>query len=271
MAVPEVVSWEDIKDFKISGVENTDGDIYIEKVVSSLRNDLVDVSQLQGKKIYARYTSDDTKNAYEWTAYRCIIAEITLDEKQYCLNNGKWYRIDNAFVASINRQYASIDLCEVDFAEYVDDTKEDDYNAALCEFLKGSHLLHTYKVSIGGGQGNNIEPCDLLWNNKLIHVKKNGGSSVLSHLFNQALVAGQAWLDVGFRSQLRQKMCAAGESDCISEPFRSSDYEIVIAIINKFRDERPKIPFFSKVAICFAATNMKNLGYSVKLKNIAIK
>ncbi len=268
MAVPEVVVWEDIKDFKIAGTEEPDGDIYIDKVVNSLRSNLVDVGQLQRKKIYARSSSDDDRNAYEWTAYKCIIAEIALDEKQYCLNNGKWYRIDSTFVSTINQQYSSIELCEDDFATYTNNAKEDDYNSDLRDFLSGSHLLHTYKISIGGGQGNNIEPCDLLWNNKLIHVKKNGGSSVLSHLFNQALVAGQAWLDASFRSQLRQKMLAAGEPDCIREPFSSSEYEIVIAIINKFKDKRPKIPFFSKVAICFATTNMKNLGYDVKLKNI---
>lgn len=271
MAVPEVVLWEDIKDFKISGVEETDGDIYIEKVVDSLRNELVDITQLQGKKIYARSANDDDKNAYEWTAYKCIIAEIDLDERQYCLNNGKWYKIDNTFVTTINEKYSSIELCKTDFAEYTNNAKEDVYNSDLHDFLNGSYLLHTYKIPIGGGQGNNIEPCDLLWDNKMIHVKKNGGSSVLSHLFNQALVAGQAWLDARFRNQLRQKMLAAGAPDFISEPFRSSEYEIIIAIINKFHDERPKIPFFSKVAVCFATTNMKNLGYNVKLKNICIK
>ena len=91
MAVPEVVSWEDIKDFKISGVKDTDGDIYIETVVGSLRSELIDITQLQSKKIYARSAADDDKNAYEWTAYKCIIAEIDLDGKQYCLNDGKWY------------------------------------------------------------------------------------------------------------------------------------------------------------------------------------
>jgi uncharacterized protein (TIGR04141 family) len=40
MAVPEVVSWEDIKCFKISGCSDTYGDIYIEKVISSFKNGL---------------------------------------------------------------------------------------------------------------------------------------------------------------------------------------------------------------------------------------
>ena len=172
--------------------------------------------------------------------------------------------------SKINDQYQSIELCDDLFIPHTDGRNEDDYNADLHEYLAESQLLHTYKISIGGGQGNNIEPCDLFWRNKIIHVKKNGGSSVLSHLFNQAQVAAQAWLDPSFRNQLRTKMKSADEECHVSEPFRPTDYEIVIAIINKFTDERPKIPFFSKVAICFAATNIKNLGYEIKLKNIEI-
>ena len=268
MAVPEVVIWEDIKDFKVSGDEDFYGDIYIDKVIASLRNELTDISQLQSKKIYARSSKDEQNNAYEWSAYKCIVAEIELAQQQYCLNNGKWYRIDNSFVDSINMQYSGIALCEAAFVDHVNNVDEDTYNKELFVSLPNAHLLHTYKISIGGGQGNNIEPCDLLWENKLIHVKKNGGSSVLSHLFNQALVSAQAWLDSGFRRQLCEKMQNANEDAAIAEPFRSCEYEIIIAIINKFHDERPKIPFFSKVAVCFAATNIKNLGYTIKLKNI---
>ena len=268
MAVPEVVAWEDIKDFKISGDDEFYADIYIDKVIASLRNELIDISQLQSKKIYARSSKDEQNNAYEWSAYKCIIAEIELAQQQYCLNNGKWYRIDNSFVDSINAQYSGIALCEAAFVDHINNADEDTYNEELLGSLPNANLLHTYKIAIGGGQGNNIEPCDLLWENKLIHVKKNGGSSVLSHLFNQALVSAQAWLDFGFRRQLREKMQNANEEAVIAEPFRSSEYEIIIAIINKFHDERPKIPFFSKVAVCFAATNIKNLGYTIKLKNI---
>lgn len=267
MAVPEVVAWEDIKDFKFAGCDETFGDIYIDKVIESMRNELTCVEQLQSKRIYARASRDETENAYEWSAYKCIIAEINLDGQEYNLNNGKWYKINNDFVASINERYLSIELCQDAFIAY-NHNNEDEYNDALSASLANSYLLHKYKIAIGGGQGNNIEPCDVLWQNKLIHVKRNGGSSQLSHLFNQALVAGQMWLDQSFRNQLRAKMEADGYSDVISEPFNSSDYEIVIAIINAFHDGRPKIPFFSKVAICFTETNARNLGYRLLLKNI---
>ena len=270
MAVPEVVSWEDIKCFKISGCNNSYGDIYIDQVVASLKNGLSDISQLQNKRIYAQSAIDEHRNAYEWSAYKCIVAEIDVNQQQYCLNSGRWYRIDNSFVSQINEKYQDIDLCEDAFIEHKDGDSEDTYNDNLRDYLEESQLLHTYKISIGGGQGNNIEPCDLLWKNKIIHVKKNGGSSTLSHLFNQAQVAAQAWLDPSFRNQLKTKMGSADEEYRVSEPFMPTEYEIVIAIINKFSDERPKIPFFSKVAICFAATNIRNLGYKIKLKNIQI-
>ena len=91
-----------------------------------------------------------------------------------------------------------------------------------------------------------------------------------SHLFNQALVAGQMWLDQSFREQLRLKMQEDGYRGAVPEPYHASDYEIVIAIINRFTEVRPKIPFFSKVAMCFAATNIRNLGYSLTLKNIPV-
>ena len=270
LAVPEVVSWEDIKDFRISGIEETFNDLYIEKLIESLKGDLIDIAKIQNKRIYARASRDELENAYEWSAYRCLVAEISVDGQEYCLNNAKWYKINNDFAAQINKQYSTLELCDTSFVDYANED-EDKYNSKLKDELENSKLLHKYKIAIGGGQGNNIEPCDILWNNKMIHVKRNGGSSMLSHLFNQALVSCQMWMDPKFREQLRQKMQDDGLENEIKEPFHSNEYEIIIAIINKFAEARPKIPFFSKVSICFTASNIQNLGYKVKLKNIKIK
>lgn len=198
MSVPEVVSWEDIKDFKISGAKDSYNDIYIEDVIASLKNELTNIDQLISKKITARSARDELQNVYEWNAYKCILAEISDETKEFCLNNGKWYIINTDFAKSINEQYSNLQLCNDVFPDY-SHKDEDVYNDDLCAFLSNAHLLHKYKISMGGGQGNNIEPCDVLWNKKIIHVKKNGGSSVLSHLFNQSLVSGQMLLDVSFR------------------------------------------------------------------------
>ena len=266
MAVPEVVEWEDIKDFIIANDNNHYSDIEIDKVIASLRNPLTCVNQLQTKTIKAMSSRDDTESVYEWRAYNCIVAEITLNGCEYCLNNGKWYKINNDFSDEITRQYNEIQLFDEALIDY-NHKDEDAYNDALVNKLDNSLLLHKCKITTGG-QGNNIEPCDVLWNNKIIHIKRNGGSSLLSHLFNQALVSSQMWLDSGSRQQLKDKMLAEGYPDVIPERFNSTDYEVVIAIINKFTEERPKIPFFSKVAICFTVKNIKNYGFKVSIKNI---
>lgn len=269
MAVPEVVEWEDIKDFSISNDSTHYNDIEIDKVIASLRNPLTNISQLMSKTIKAISSRDDNESIYEWKAYNCIVAEISLDNCEYCLSNGKWYKINNNFATDINRQYNEIDLFGETFIDY-DHADEDAYNSALVGSLDSSLLLHTYKITTGG-QGNNIEPCDVFWNNKIIHIKRNGGSSLLSHLFNQALVSSQMWLDASARQQLKNKMREKGCPNIIPDRFNSSDYEIVLAIINKFTDERPKIPFFSKVAICFTVKNITNFGFKVSLKNITNK
>ena len=274
MAVPEVVDWIDIKCFKISGDRSTTeyDDIYIDKVVASLRNELTDISQLTTKTIRAISSRDNSLSLYEWTAYNCLIAEISLDGNEYCLNNGKWYKIYSDFARDINNQYENLDLCQDTFISFnhTQYDGEDAYNEALRNTLQDSIMLHKYKIPIGGGQGNNIEPCDILWNNKMIHIKKNGGSSLLSHLFNQAYVSCQMWMDNKSRKKLKEKLEEEGLHNIVPDVFIPSNYEIIIAIINKFQDARPKIPFFSKVTICYTATAIETLGYQVKLKNIDI-
>lgn len=272
MAVPDVINWENIKDFKVPGLDEHLNDIYIDRVIDSLKSDLSDIEQLKTKRIYAISSKDEHQNAYEWTAYKCIISEIEVDGKAYCLNNGNWYKINQDFVSDINNRYSKIELLNDSFIDFNKQVymNEDDYNTGLVSSLDNAVLVHKYKISIGGGSGNNVEPCDVFWKNKFIHVKRNSGSSNLSHLFNQALVSSQVLLNETSRNQFRTKLKDAGELDIIPESFNPRNYEIVIAIINKFNDDVPKIPFFSKVSLCFTATNIENYGYKVKLKNIKV-
>ena len=53
-----------------------------------------------------------------------------------------------------------------------------------------------------------------------------------------------------------------------SADFKPNNYTIIIGIINSYNDERPKIPFFSKVSLRYTINYMKNIGYNVQLKNI---
>ena len=57
-------------------------------------------------------------------------------------------------------------------------------------------------------------------------------------------------------------------TEYIDNDFKSSNYTIILGIISKYNDARPKIPFFSKVAIRYMVKTLSNLGDQIKIKNI---
>ncbi len=269
MSIPEVIDWEGVNGFNYTNDDVVYDDIIIEKVVDSLRNDLISVEQLKRKKIIL--TDVEGKEVGRWSSYKCIIAEITVDEKSYCLNNGKWYQINKDFSDKIEKEYEKINISNIEFIDYTDDMKdEDEYNEELSKSLSNAYLIHKIgEIPYGGGTGNKIELCDVMTqDNKLIHIKKNGGSAYLSHLFNQAAVSAELLLDNTFRNKVNDKMNEFKFNKNFPIDFKPTNYTIIIGIINKYHDARPKIPFFSKVSLQYTINSMKKWGYNVQLKNI---
>lgn len=269
MSIPEVIDWEGVSGFNYTNNDEIYDDIIIEKVIESLRNNLTDIEQLKRKKVIM--TDIEGKEIEKWGVYKCIIAEIQFNEKSYCLNNGKWYCINKDFSDKIEREYNNIEISDLDFIDYNSNMEdEDDYNEELSNSLSNAYLIHKIgEIPFGGGKGNRIELCDVMTqDNKLIHIKKNGGSSYLSHLFNQAAVSAELLLDTAFRNRVNAKMNEFEFDKEFPNDFKANDYTIIIGIINKYHEERPKIPFFSKVSLRYTINSMKNIGYKVQLKNI---
>lgn len=268
MSIPEVINWEGVKGFKYTNENSIYDDIFIEVFIDSMRNDLENIDQIKRKRVIMFDIED--KEINKWSAYKCINAEIQLRDNSYCLNNGKWYYINRDFSKKIENEYNNINLSEITFIDYTEEfVDEDGYNEALTKSMDG-YLIHKIgEISFGGGTGNRVELCDVMTkNNELIHIKKNGGSAYLSHLFNQAAVSAELLLDINFRKKVDEKMLANKFDKRFSANFSPKDYTIVIGIINKNHDKRPKIPFFSKVSLGYTIKRMKNYGYKVELKNI---
>lgn len=268
MSIPEVINWEGVKGFCYTNEDEIYDDIFIQKFIESMRNDLEDIKQIKNRKI--KMFNIEDKEIDRWNAYRCINAEIQANDKSYCLNNGKWYYINKDFSNKIENEYNSIQLSQMQFIDYTQEMEDEDmYNEKLTENING-YLIHKIgEIPFGGGRGNKIEFCDVMTkDNKLIHIKKNGGSSYLSHLFNQAAVSAELLLDLSFRKKVNQKMKENEFDKQLDSEFKPADYTVIIGIINKYHEDRPKIPFFSKVSLGYTIKRMKNLGYKVELKNI---
>lgn len=270
MAVPEVINWEDIVGFKYSGKELLN-DIDISIIRDSYRKGLSTVEQLKtGRRITAVSALDGESPYASWSAYKCIYGEVEHNGKSYCINNGRWFCIDQNFVEQINNDYLSTSISSIDFIDFTDSHhSENDYSIEFSNTNTSIYLcMDRQNISYGGGH-NKIELCDILTCDKTyIHVKPYSGSSTLSHLFNQAVVSAELVLgDMEFCAKANAEI-GKNTSNPAFAISRDDKMNIVFAIISKTETDRPPIPFFSKVALRYIKRRLEVFGCSVSIKNI---
>lgn len=276
LAIPEVVIWEDFDGFSFTVKKDRPEkpgpvlyqDIEIHDWLEHSKNvDHLDPDKLRSRKVLGYWK--DGRPPSQWSIYRCLNAEITLDGKKYILNDGDWYNIDVQYVTEINAFFRSIEDSALLLPPYGAKT-EPEYLKAASSASPDYALMDRKEVMIGGKRSR-VEFCDLYSKNRdIIHVKRYGGSSLLSHLFSQALVSGESFLhDVAFRSAVNDFL---PDGFKLLDPFAQPDpkeYAVCIAIMSK--EPGPlEIPFFGKVAFRHAVTTLQRFGYRVSKLKIGI-
>ncbi len=285
-AVPEIVKWEDIEGFYFGQDKKNlvdDLDLIEYKQYIKSKGKKFNIETLKQQHIFAKDASSSTA-AYSWTALQCLNAEIDLNisgkNKTYMLIDRNWYEINHDFKQETNQKFddyfrKSSGLNFID-CSYKD---EDTYNQKLAE-ENNMICLDKKTISYGGGKSK-IEVCDILDDSskKLIHIKKYSGSSVLSHLFSQGLVAMQLLVkDKKFLRDVERKVSVVKGAP-FSFNGNPREYDLVYGIITKSGRTQLNIPFFSKVnlnsvcdrlcqemnvSVCFDV--IKNLYVSKKRK-----
>lgn len=262
IAIPDIVDWAKVDHFKF-GREDFLEDVDIQLLYDELVNNEgkeVSLEILKSRKIHA-YNSEGVK-LMSWSVYKCLYVEASYKDKQYFLNEGQWYCIENDFVNEVNSFYEEMPLYSVPLPDY-DVPLEDDYNKKLVDsdkekyFLLDKKLIHISRSS--------FEVCDVLTSDKkLLHVKNAKGSAVLSHLFNQGLVSAECLKDVKLRKQINTQLNDAYKLNETSN-FRAEDYEVVYVIAKQNFDKRPSIPFFSKVSLKNVVSRLSLMGYKYSI------
>jgi len=276
LAIPEVIIWEDISGFTYKKTRKTlhsgpavrsdiNLDTWLAEIVHAPE---IDIDYLKRKRIYLY--DIDYEPYKNWPVYHCLNAEVDLGDKKYILNDGSWYALNSDFVTGINDFYEKIDDSEVELPPY-GTRKEPEYN----EYVANSNveyfcLMDRKLIMIGGGRSS-VEFCDLFCKgNKIIHVKKYGGSSVLSHLFQQGVVSGELFIsDADFRRKVNNKLNDNFQLADVEIRPNPSEYEVCYAIMSEVPGEL-QIPFFSKVVIKTAVKRLQAYGYKVTKKKISI-
>nr|WP_209348835.1 TIGR04141 family sporadically distributed protein [Pontixanthobacter sp. CEM42] len=221
----------------------------------------VSLDQMRSDKV--KIQTENSEDYFDrWTVYKCLSAEIDLDEEKYVLTAGQWYQVAGDYVASINQQVAAIPDCEWPLPDYAFGTTEGDYNTSAAIDDDGLHYYDKDLVTFKGERGR-IEFCDLLSDDKhIIHVKKRTSSSTLSHVFQQAFVSAEAFLEYPLlREQMREAHPDMDELIPEARP-TTEDYKVVVAIMD---EGKSYFPFLSKVGMAGLAKNLRRMGYQVRL------
>jgi len=278
MAVPDIIPWEQVSGFKYNKRGELYDDIDLPEFLNSLsdekRNNL-SIGYLKNKSIFCMRANESDEFA-NWSVYKCLYCEVRQERQVYLLSNGKWYEINADYAARINQEFedfrscgSSIELPPMSFQ--TDETKlekENDYNLRAAQQNPDLYCLDCNTISHGSAHSK-IEFCDLFSrDNKIIHVKKYGASSVLSHLFSQGTVSGELFLrDKDFRDKLNAKLPDNWKLNDTNFSPNATDYEIIYAIVSSHEAELG-LPFFSKVTLNAAKNRLKLFGYKVSLLKI---
>jgi len=277
MAIPEIIDWHDFECFKYRKSEKAGryGDLMIPDFVKEHeKHKGAFTIELLNK--YEAYCFFETAPEKSWRIYDCIYAEISEDDRIYTLTNGKWYQINRDFSNDVEKDYSRIvseksplqlPSCPSREEKSTEPIIESEYNEYAAK--KGIHALLDRKVVMHSGSP--IEVCDLYSRNKeFIHVKHYGGSSVLSHLFNQGIVSAELFSShSSFRREMNKKLPAEYR---IQNPGQSIDpqkYKIIFGIISNSKKELD-IPFFSKVSLRNSFLRLKLYRYKVFLQKIEV-
>ncbi|HLI12746.1 MAG TPA: TIGR04141 family sporadically distributed protein [Alphaproteobacteria bacterium] len=199
-----------------------------------------------------------------WEASCCVGSAIKPILKR-TLSAGEWYSVVRSFVDRINAEIAQIPDAALNLPAFRSGEDEGEYNCRAAQ-APDVHLFDRSLITFEGERGR-VEFCDLLTEaRQIVHVKKRAGSAVLSHLFMQGFVSGEAFLDhQDLRRQIRERIPAI--QHLIREtPPNGEDYEIVYALLH---DGTATLPFFSKVALAGIHKQLRRMRYRVGIRWIA--
>jgi uncharacterized protein (TIGR04141 family) len=285
LAPPEIVDWENVADFRFhfdrrQGVARspvTHPDLRLVDYLSGL-NAIGQLEDLSCDKLRTRHIDvlDGSGNpVYKWQVWRCLVGELSVDDGTFILDEGDFFAVSRDYVETLNQDIGRIPISTVNLPDTTPTQVEGAYNEMAAQAVPDLLLLDRRTVRISS-HTTAIEVCDLLSTNRqLIHVKRHFGSSDLSHLFSQGLVSGELLqTSPEFRAQVREKIAESAGLPTFdffsTAALTPSEFEIVFAIAERWSGRAPEValPFFSKVNLREVASNLRNRGYRVSLKQI---
>jgi uncharacterized protein (TIGR04141 family) len=276
LAVPEVLDWTLVAGFRYAGWRDKDvvDDIFMPDFLARYP-DLTDLSsdRLRTAKVQCMGAETD-RPTRTWRLYDCIYAEVEDRQSLYLLNGGEWYRVDRDFVAQVNRDVTNLMSPKIggDLLPAYRDHSEKEYTERVCASDKTRLVLMDRRLIPYSGRHSSIEFCDIYTKTKaMCHIKRYGGSSVLSHLFAQGVVSAEAFAhDADFRAKVNAKLPRAFRLRDPGAQIDPNNFTVVFGIVSK-SEEALQIPFFSRVTLRNAWRRLSANRYKTSVVRIPIE
>ncbi|MGH7794581.1 MAG: TIGR04141 family sporadically distributed protein [Candidatus Binatia bacterium] len=270
LSVPEIIDWNRVVGFRYAMTRNAPSfyDIRLADFIQLLNGKELNKERLLKRKIYC--VDADYYSVFDRPTYYFLYAEVPFNSEIYLLNNGKWYRINKHYARQVNDFFVHVRRYDRTLPDYEDKT-EGDYNKRVAQRDPKEFALLDKKNVYPPGAASPVEPCDLLRSpNEFIHVKRYGGSSVLSHLFNQGLVSGELFqMQADFRKLLNGKLPQQHKLLNVAARPTAGSYKVVFAIISE--SVKPlSIPFFSKISLKHTLNRLEAIGFGVMLAKVSV-
>lgn len=270
LSIPEIVDWSLVAGFRyFMGKKHPRvHDVRVPDFLETFKTETISKEKLLSRKIYC--VDADDNQILNRPAYNYLYAEIPKEDHVFLLNNGNWYKVQDDYVEDVNRSFDGIQKYDKHLPVY-DDDNESAYNSRVAETEPQEYALLDKDLTKVPGMASSIEICDLYRKVKeFIHVKRYGGSGVLSHLFNQGLVSGELFqMSSDYREIVNQKLPSDHKFGNSGHGSKPEKFRVVYAIVSE-SPEPLSLPFFSKVSLKHCASRLQAMGFGVQLAKIDV-
>jgi uncharacterized protein (TIGR04141 family) len=205
------------------------------------------------------------------TVLECLNATLLRGSLEFITYDGDFYSVDSSFVARINNELANVPASTLPYPPYRGQT-EPAYNTMVGEDCAEDFvLLDRALIELPGEYG--VEASDLVASSgALIHVKRKGKSSVLSHLFLQAanscellrrspLARAQLMNLIRERAQ-NEQIVTTVEAAYAKAAERREEIEVAFAFLGDWRGKTiANLPLFSRISMVTEVRRVSNLGF----------
>lgn len=205
------------------------------------------------------------------TVLECLSANLMRAGHNFIAYDGDFYSVDQSFVARIDSELSGVPLSSIDYPPYRGET-EPAYNAMVGQYYPDRFvLLDREMIELPNEYG--VEASDLVSSSgALIHVKRKGKSSVLSHLFLQVansceLIRRSPLARQQLASLIRERahndqIVASVEAAYLQAEERGAEIEVTFAFLGDWKGKTiTSLPLFSRISMVSEIRRVSNLGF----------